>query len=360
MVPACPHFGQCGGCLFQELAYEDQLLLKKEMVNDALQGVVTVQSVQPSRPYRYRNRMDFVAAFGKCGLRRQGSFRSVVDITACHIMQESSEALFRSIRPLVLETEGYDYIRHNGYLRYVVVREARFTGQVMMNFVTAARENRLRPLIDSIADSAHSISIIFNSGLADVSFGEEFDTVKNGFIEESFDGIRYRITPNSFFQSNSEVALAMYRRIREEAEGKVLDLCAGVGSISLFVAGKAESVTGVEMNQEAVDAASANKQANLIENAEFICTDVKDFLKNSGPGYDTIILDPPRNGMLPAVMDQVNKLKARKIIYMSCSPASFRDDVAALGNYKIESLESYDMFPQTPHVELLCNLKRIT
>jgi tRNA (uracil-5-)-methyltransferase len=341
------------------VAYEDQLLLKKELVNDALQGIAAVERVHPSVPYRYRNRMDFVTAFGKCGLRRAGSFRSVIDITGCHIMQEKSETLFRNIRPLVLETEGYDYIRHIGYLRYVVIRETRYTGQVMMNFITAARENRLRPVIETIADAAHSISVIYNNGLADVSYGEAYDTVKGGFIEESFDGILYRITPNSFFQSNSEVALIMYRRIREEAEGRVLDLCAGVGSISLFIAEKTEKVTGIEMNGEAVEAANINKQANLIENAEFICADVKDFLKNSGNGYDTIVMDPPRTGMQPAVMENAGRLMARKIVYMSCSPSSFREDVSALGNYAIESVEAYDMFPQTPHVELLGVLKRI-
>jgi tRNA (uracil-5-)-methyltransferase len=345
--------------MFQDMAYEEQLLLKKEMVNDTLQGIAAVEGVQPSGPYRYRNRMDFVAAFGKVGLRRAGSFRSVVDITGCRIMQEKSEALFRNIRPLVLETEGYDYIRHDGYLRYVVLREARYTGQVMMNFVTAVRENRLRPVIETIVDAAHSISIVYNSGLADVSYGEAYETVKGGFIEESFDGILYRITPNSFFQSNSEVALMMYRRIREEAEGRVLDLCAGVGSISLFIAEKAAQVTGVEMNGEAVEAANINAQTNLIENAEFICADVKDFLKNSGAGYDTIVMDPPRTGMQPAIMKNIDRLMARKIVYMSCSPASFRDDVSALGNYAIESVEAYDMFPQTPHVELLGVLKRI-
>jgi len=334
------------------MAYQNQLLLKKEMVNDVLAGP-GVAYVHPSSPYRYRNRMDFVTAFGKCGLRRAGSYRSVVDVAVCHIMQEKSCGVYQKIRPSVIEAEGYDYIHHSGYLRHVVIRQARYTGQVMLNFVTADRENRLRSVIESIADDVHSISFLYNDGLADVSFGAAYETIGKGHIEESFDGIRYRITPNSFFQSNAETALEIYRRIRGEAEGRVLDLCAGVGCISLFIAGAAEHVTGVEVSHEAADAADMNRRENRIENVDFICSDVKEFLGGSSVDYDTIVLDPPRSGMPPGVMEHIDRGSAQKIIYMSCNPASFRDDVAALGNYSIDSLEAYDMFPQTPHVELL-------
>jgi tRNA (uracil-5-)-methyltransferase len=328
------------------------------MVNDVLAGTAEVENVQASIPYRYRSRMDLVTAFGKSGLRRAGSYRTVVDVTSCRIMQEKSDRLYGTIRPRVLEAEGYDYINHEGYLRYIVIREAMYTGQVMVNFVTASRENRMNEVIEAIGDDAHSISLLHNNGLADLSSGEVFDTVKNGFIEETFEDIRYRITPNSFFQSNADAALRIYRRIREETFGKVLDLCAGVGCISLFVAGIAEHVTGVEINREAVDAACINMQANRIERVEFVCSDARAFLAAADGPYDTIIMDPPRSGMLPVVMDQVDRLKAQKVIYMSCNPASFRDDIASLRNYTIESLEAHDMFPQTPHVELLCILRR--
>ena len=216
--------------------------------------------VAPSDPYRYRSRMDMVTAFGRFGLRRGGSFRVVVDLSGCRIMQEKSDALFQKMRPFVEAVEGYDYLRHQGYLRYAVLRQARFTGQVMVNFVVAERENRLSALLSAIAGDADSVSLIHNGGLADLSYGEIMETVKGGYIEETFDGIRYRITPNSFFQSNAEIALEMYRRIRDEARGRVLDLCAGVGSISLFIAGTVERVTGVEMNREAVETARAERR----------------------------------------------------------------------------------------------------
>lgn len=357
-TPPCPHFGECGGCLFQDIPYEGQLALKRRMVNDTLGNLASVDRVVPSDPYRYRSRMDLVTAFGKFGLRRGGSYRVVADLSGCRIMQEKSDALFQKMRPLVAAVEGYDYLRHQGYLRYAVLRQARFTGEVMANLVVAERENRLEGLLASIAGDADSISLIYNGGLADLSYGEIMETVKGGHIEETFDGIRYRITPNSFFQSNAAIALEMYRRIRGEARGRVLDLCAGVGSISLFIAGAAERVTGVEMNGEAVATARVNAEINGIGNAEFIASDVKEYLSAGPDGYDTVVLDPPRSGMQKKVMEQIDRMTAGTIVYMSCNPKTFRDDAAALQNYRLESVEAFDMFPQTPHVELLGIMRR--
>ncbi len=355
-APACPHFGSCGGCLFQDMAYGDQLLMKKQMVNDTLQGIAAINSVRPSVPYRYRSRMDMVTAFGCIGLRRRGSFRFVVNVTGCSIMQEKSDSLYRKVRPHLEAVEGYDYLRHKGYLRYAVLREARFTGQVMLNFVVAEKENRLTAVIDQVIGDADSVSILHHGGLADLSFGDIMETAKGGYIEEDFDGIRYRITPNSFFQSNAGIALQMYQKIREHARGSVLDLCAGVGSISLFIAGTADRVTGVELNPEAVETARANREINGINNVEFVCTDAAAFLKTAGD-YETIVMDPPRAGMQKGVMETIDRMGAGTIVYMSCNPKTFRDDVAILRNYAVESVEAFDMFPQTPHVELLAVLK---
>lgn len=355
--PRCPHFGDCGGCSFQDIAYDDQLLVKRDLVNQALEGLTAVDEVHPSPPYGYRNRMDMVTAFGKFGLRRGGSFRVVVDLQECPLMQEKSERLFRSLGPAVRSVESYDYLRHEGYLRYVVFREARHTGQVMVNFVTAAAENRLGEVIDAMAGEADSISLIHSGGLADLSYGDTYDTIRTGFIEETLDSIRYRITPNSFFQSNSAVTLAVYRRIREEVRGRVLDLCAGIGGISLFVAGAADQVTGVESNGEAVEAAQVNRGINGIENADFILSGAREYLSRCTGGFDTIVLDPPRTGMQRHAMESLDLIGAEKIVYMSCNPATFREDVAHLKHYRVESLEAYDMFPQTPHVELLSVLR---
>ncbi|MCP4133913.1 MAG: 23S rRNA (uracil(1939)-C(5))-methyltransferase RlmD [bacterium] len=360
VTPQCKHFEKCGGCMFQDLSYENQLLLKKEYLNTLFEGVTEIEEVYPSSPFQYRNRMDMVTAFGKFGLREAGSYKFVVDIESCAIMQEKAGSLFTKLGPLVKEIEGYNYLNHEGYLRYVIFRQAFFSKELMVNFVIADRENRLGPVIAAIEDEVDSISLLFNDGLADTSFGEVSETIKKGYIEESFDDTKYKITPNSFFQSNSDIARIMYREIRKETEGRTLDLYSGVGSISLFVADKAESVTGVEFVAEAVETANENKKINGVANVDFVCEDSRIFLRDMEeyiPGYyDTLILDPPRSGINPRMLKYLNMMAPKKIVYMSCNPAAFRSDLDGLEGYTLERFEAYDMFPQTPHVEALAVL----
>lgn len=357
-VPDCAYFGECGGCMFQNVPYENQLLLKKEYVNSIFEGVAETDDVFPSTPYMYRNRMDLVTAFGKKGLRRQGSYRHVVDIQSCSIMQERSNGLYGTLRGLLEKIEDYDYLRHAGYLRYIVMRQARFTGEVMANFVVSVPENRFGFALLDILDEVDSSSILLSDGLADLSIAPVFQTLKRGFITERFDGIEYMITPNSFFQSNSEVALKMYREILANVSGNTLDLYSGVGSISLFAASAAERVTGVEISAESVEIAERNREHNEIENVSFVCRDAAEFVKEHGGEFDTLILDPPRSGMNPKMIEHILGMNPGRIIYMSCNPVTCRDDIHLLRDYKIDSFRAYDMFPQTPHVETLAVLSR--
>lgn len=360
VTPPCQHFPTCGGCMFEDLAYENQLNLKKDYINKLMDGIVSVDSVYAENPLKYRNRMDLVTAFGKSGLREAGSFKYVVDVESCEIMQDKANNIFKKIKVLLKnhEIQDYNYLNHEGYLRYVIIRQAYFTKQLMVNFVIAKKDNRLQKVIDEIIDEVDSISLILSDGLGDVSFGEVIEDIKGGFIEENFEGISYRITPNSFFQSNSVVAVAMYKKIKEHVTGRVLDLYSGVGSITLFVADKAETVVGVETIQEAVDNANVNKQVNKIENVEFICEDAFKYVKEHGGEFDTLIIDPPRMGMNPKMVKYVNEMKPPKIVYMSCNPATFKENLEDLVDYEITSFEAFDMFPQTPHLESLAILER--
>jgi 23S rRNA (uracil-5-)-methyltransferase RumA len=355
--PLCRYFGQCGGCMFQHIPYENQLLLKKEYVNTVFEGIASVNEVAPSEPFAYRSRMDMVCAFGMKGLRKAGSYRHVVDIETCAIMQESSDQIYRRARGFLKDVEDYNYLKHEGYLRYIVLRQARFTGELMINFVVSESVNRFGNLLDELTAEADSSSLIVSDGLADLSFGRIFQTLKKGYITENFDGIYYMITPNSFFQSNSDIALKMYRRIRSYTSGRALDLYSGVGSISLFVSPAAESVTGIEAVQEAVEVARKNADANEMKNINFICADTLDYIKENPCGFDTLILDPPRSGMHPKMLRHINAMKPERIIYMSCNPVTCRDDIKMLQHYRVEFIEAYDMFPQTPHVETLTLLK---
>jgi tRNA (uracil-5-)-methyltransferase len=357
-TPPCAHFGECGGCLFQDMRYADQLLLKRAWLRGVLEGVCDVGDVGGSEPLSYRNRMDMVCAFGVSGLRVRGSHRRVADVRSCGIMQERMRRAFADLKPLVAAVEGYDYLQHSGYLRYVVLRQARFTNELMVNFVIATRDDRLGELSEAACGMADSVSLILSDGLADLSYGEVYAVKKRGFIQERFDGLRFQIAPNSFFQSNSQIALEMYREIRAHVKGRVLDLYSGVGSISLFVAGAAERVTGVELSPEGDATARINAELNAVTNADFVCADVLDYLKEGGAPFDTLVLDPPRSGMHPKVVKLVRARAPERIVYMSCNPVTFRDDVKALEDYRIEYFRAWDMFPQTPHVETLAVLAR--
>lgn len=356
--PACRHFGKCGGCMFQNISYGNQLLLKKEYVNHIFEGVLAVDKVYPSSPYEYRNRMDYVCAFGKTGLRERGFYKFVVDIESCPLLQKNSLDLYETMRPLIKSVEGYDYLKHDGYLRYVTLRQSKFTGETMVNFVVSQKENRLADIIKSIHEKAGSISILYNNGLADSNFGSIFMEIKKGYITEDFDGVKFMITPNSFFQSNSSAALDMYRKIKSEVSGNVLDLYCGVGSITLYCADKAENILGVEISDEAVIAAEKNRDINSIKNADFTCSDSYDFLKSIDLKFSTLILDPPRSGLNPKMIKYINDINPEKIIYMSCNPPVFKTEIGMFENYRIDEFLAFDMFPQTPHLETLAVMRK--
>lgn len=339
--------------MFQNMKYEDQLALKRDYINQMFEGVACVEKIHESQPFGYRTRMDFVCAFGKIGLRERGSFKFVVDIKSCPIQPERADKFFSDIRIPLAEIEGYDYLKHSGYLRYIILRQAGTTGMLMANLVVSRRENNIGSLLEQMAESADSVSLIACESLADVSFGEEFACVKGGFIEENFDGIKFRITPNSFFQSNSAMALIVYRKIKEMCRGRVLDLYSGVGSISLFAAQAADSVTGVELAHEAVSTAMINREINSSGNVDFVCADSLDYLKSVDSRVDTLILDPPRSGMHPKMLKEISRVSPGRIIYMSCNPGVFRNELEAFEGYDLVSLEAFDMFPQTPHAETL-------
>jgi 23S rRNA (uracil-5-)-methyltransferase RumA len=358
-TPSCEHFGECGGCLFQDIAYTHQQSLKLEYLNTLFAGMIHIDEIVPSSPYAYRNRMDYVTAFGKIGLRKAGRYRHVVDVTSCALLQHKSSALFQTLRPAVSHIEDYDYLKHEGYLRYIVLRQGFFTGETMVNFITASAEDRISAHIADIIAEAHSASIIANDSLADISFGTEFKALKQGNIFEEFDGIRYRITPNSFFQSNSHVARELYRSIKSRISGqRVLDLFSGAGTISLYIADAVEHVTGVELSRESVMSAEENKRLNAICNADFICADATQFVLERAMDFDTIIIDPPRGGLHPKLVRHLAEHAPKDIIYVSCNPPLLRQDLEVLAGFSCESITAFDMFPQTPHVELMAILCR--
>lgn len=359
ITPPCIYAGTCGGCALQHFDYTTQRAIKKEYCNALLNNVACVDTVEPSMALGYRNRMDYVTAFGKVGLRRRGSFKHVVDLDDCLLLQDKSRQVFAAVRQKLTGVEDYDYCIHKGYLRYVVLRQGFTTGQVMANFVVAREENNLEAVIGAIYDAVDSISLILSDGLADVSYGKVCVDIKRGYIEESLDAITYKITPNSFFQANTCMTQIMYREIAKNVYGNVLDMYCGVGSISLFVASQVESVTGVEMQNEAIHIANENATINGITNVRFVCGDALGYLNESGMDYDVVIVDPPRTGLGPKVVNKLLQADIPRIVYMSCNPVTFAQDAMMLCTaYTLQWCNAYDMFPQTPHLELLAVFDR--
>lgn len=382
--PSCPHFGICGGCVYQMLPYEEQLALKAKQVKnllDPVAGEYAFLGIKGSpKALEYRNKMEF--SFGdevkggelKLGLHKRGSFYDIVDVSECTLVHPD----FRKILICVLkfcrklELPYYHKMSHAGYLRHLLVRRAEKTGEILMNLVTTSqmeidlaplKEQLLAlPLEGSFAGILHSI----NDGLADVVRSEKTNVLygQEYFYEELL-GLRFKISTYSFFQTNSLGAEVLYSQAREfigEGSRKVVfDLYSGTGTIAQLMAPAAEKVIGVEIIEEAVEAARENAAGNGLTNCEFIAGDVLKVLDTIEEKPEYIILDPPRDGIHPKALQKIIAYGVERMVYISCKPTSLARNLEALtaGGYQVEKVVCVDMFPQTANVETVALLKKV-
>ncbi len=380
---ACAHFGICGGCVYQSLPYEEQLKLKAEQVKallDPVAGEYEFLGIKGSpKALEYRNKMEF--SFGDevkggelmLGLHKRGSFYDIVDVSECSLVHPDFRKILICVRDYCREQKlpYYHKMSHQGYLRHLLVRRAEKTGEILVNLVTTSqmdvaletlKERLLQlPLAGSFAGILHSI----NDGLADVVrsektevlFGEEF------FYEELL-GLRFKISTYSFFQTNSLGAEVLYSQAREFIgmgnRKVVFDLYSGTGTIAQLMAPAAEKVIGVEIIEEAVEAAKENAAGNGLTNCEFIAGDVLKVLDSIEEKPDYIILDPPRDGIHPKALQKIIAYGVEHMVYISCKPTSLARDLEALtaGGYRVEKVMCVDMFPQTANVETVCLLMK--
>lgn len=362
--PFCSHFGSCGGCRFQDIPYMEQVREKERILEETLDVGIKVNPAP--NPYRYRNRMDFVCSFGKSGLRRKGTFREVVELQECHLLSERSEKVFLKARDVVRKKgiPDYDYLEQEGYLRYIVIREAQNTGEIMLIFVTKNKKPLIEKAVKELEPVKDITSIVWsvNPTLSDTSFGDVEKTWKSPTITEKLGSISLKFGPNSFFQNNSAVSESLYSEIRKHVKGKTLDLYCGVGSIALFVADRAIRVMGVDSVGESIDFAKSNADKNKTKNAVFVQEEARKFLftcRENGELFDTVICDPPREGLGPRVIKHLKKLSPKRIIMVSCNPKTLAQDLLnLLDSYEITQKKAFDMFPQTPHVEVMMVLER--
>ncbi len=400
--PVCAHFGICGGCLWQDLDYAQQLVWKHHHVTECLGDLVEalpmpVGEVTPSPMlYGYRNKMEFTfsahrwlssdevartdVAYDRSfalGLHVRGRFDRVFDVHDCRLESAEAMAVVDMVRRGARESglPPYDIRTHQGVWRFVVVREAKKTGQRLVHLITAdgpgtdrAVEHLARMLEThgpSLTTFVHSV----NRTRAQVAQGENPRVLwGSGAIEEHVGALRFRISAHSFFQTNTLGAEKLYEAVRESAgltgTETVWDLYCGTGSIALSLAGQARKVTGFELVEEAVADAYRNAALNGVENCRFFAGDLKDVIRHTprdllGGPPDVIITDPPRSGMHPKVIQAILELAPRRVVAVSCNPSTLARDLTALAQaYTVSSVRPFDLFPHTPHIECVVRLDR--
>ncbi len=397
LEPFCEHFGVCGGCRWQPLPYSMQLEAKRQQVEDQLVriGHLDVPEIRPTLPslrtQYYRNKLEFSASSKRWLLKgedpdsvsEQGRmglgfhvgkfFDKVLDIRQCYLQPEPSNSIRLFIKQFCVEN-GYEFynIRENqGFFRNVFIRTTE-KGSVMLIVCFAFEdEARRKALLDAVGARFPQISslwYVINEKLND-SIGDQSPVLYKGedAIYEEMEGLRFKIGPKSFYQTNSLQAYRLYSVAREFAaltgQEVVYDLYTGTGTIAQFVSRQAAKVVGIEYVPEAIEDAWSNARANGIGNCTFFAGDMKDVLnekfiaRNGKP--DVIILDPPRAGIHPDVAQVILKAAPQRMVYVSCNPASQARDLAILcRDYVITAVQPVDMFPHTMHVENVVALQR--
>ena len=395
LKPFCPHFGICGGCKWQPLPYDMQLEAKRQQVYDQLVriGHLEVPEIRPTLPSElteyYRNKLEFTASDkrwlykdedlesipiedrGGLGFHVGKLFDKVLDIKDCHLQRDPSNAIRLFIKRFCVEN-GYEFfnIRDNhGFIRNMFVRTAE-NGDVMLIMCfyedDVAKRTALLDAVSAAFPEITSLYYVINRKLNDSISDQECILYKGeDSIYEEMEGLRFKIGPKSFYQTNTRQAHRLYSVAREFADLKgnevVYDLYTGTGTIAQFVSSKASKVIGIEYVPEAIEDAATNAANNGITNCEFFAGDMKDVLSPafiSRHGHpDVIILDPPRAGIHPDVAKVILEAEPERMVYVSCNPASQARDLAIFSEkYTITAVQPVDMFPHTQHVENVCAL----
>lgn len=404
----CIHSGICGGCTYQSLPYKEQLSLKANQVKQLIDEVIVPENEgyeflgikESPKQMGYRNKMEF--SFGdECkdgalalGMHKRGSFYDIVNVPECQIVDEDFRKVLLTTLTYFKEREisYYHKLRHTGYLRHLLVRKGTKTGEILVDLVTASWEDAGTSEGESVsADKSGQFEETLLNGwkeaLLEIDYTGKMtgilhtrnnsvaDTIKNegtdvlfgqDFFYEELLGLRFKITPFSFFQTNSLGAEVLYETAREFigdalGEGKVVfDLYSGTGTIAQMLSPVAKKVIGVEIVEEAVEAAKENAALNGLHNCEFIAGDVLKVLDEIEEKPDYIVLDPPRDGIHPKALEKIIRYGVEQMVYISCKPTSLVRDLEVLQarGYEVKKVEGVDMFPGTVHVETVALLVR--
>lgn len=380
---ACKHFGICGGCRYQNLSYEQQLDLKKRQVEELIEknGLsFDIENIYGSPITEgYRNKMEFT--FGDeekdgplaLGMHKKNSFYDIVTLDDCRIVDPDFNVLLQAILKYFKE-KGETYfhkIRHEGFLRHLVMRRSVKTGDILINLVTTTQsrldESEFVNMILSQKIDGKVVGILhtLNDNLADVVQSDETKTLYGqDYFYEYLYNMRFKISPFSFFQTNTLGAEVLYDKVREyvgETKDKLIyDLYTGTGTIAQMLASVASKVVGVEIVEEAVEAAKKNAVDNHLDNCEFIAGDVLKVVDNLTKKPDILVLDPPRDGIHPKALTKIINFNVDEMVYVSCKPTSLMRDLLVFreAGYEVKRCCLVDMFPGTVHVETVVLLSK--
>ena len=391
----CEHFADCGGCTFQNLEYEQQVAAKALQMKDVFRRIggfkdVACDSiVKCDEIFHYRNKMEFTFSNQEyvpesekerepskfaLGLHAPGRWDKILNINECHIQTKIANEILTTIKELTKDLEPYNIREHTGFLRNVIIRVAANTDEIMVNIVTSRDDpDLLSPVSNALINQFPNITSIVNNittRKAGVSMGEH-QIVLHGkeYIIEKLGDYEFMISADSFFQTNTKQAEKLYAIILEESQltGSeiVYDLFCGTGSISLFLSKHAKMVYGFELVTSAVQDAMQNAIHNKVKNAWFFGGNLENLFRENSEAKelelpDVVVVDPPRAGLHTKTIKDILEKSPKRIVYVSCNPASQARDVALLCNerYKLVKLRPVDMFPHTPHVENVASLIR--
>jgi len=394
ITPFCPHFGVCGGCKWQHMSYEAQLKFKQQYVDNALSRIGKIETssmeeILPSEQTQYyRNKLEYTfsnkrwltnrdeevapESMNALGFHVPGRFDKILDIDHCFLQQDPSNAIRNAVGSFAKENgiSFYDLREHEGALRNLIIRTSS-TGETMVIVVFAyPEEGQVELVMHHIATlfpEITSLLYIINQKRNDTIFDQEVLVYKGrDYIYEEMEGLKFKVGPKSFYQTNSRQAYELYKVTREFANLKgdelVYDLYTGAGTIANFVAKSAREVVGVEYVPSAIEDAKINSEINGVYNTKFYAGDMKDVLTADFVAVhgkpDVIITDPPRAGMHADVVARILEMEAPKVVYVSCNAATQARDLELLSaKYTVERIKPVDMFPQTQHVENVVLLK---
>lgn len=372
VTPECPHAGSCGGCSWQHVAYGRQLKEKVAMIDAAFRAAEVPLSVGRAVPaaelFHHRNRMDYVfGPKGELGLKEPGRWDKHLDLATCLMLSADGFEAVKRVRDWVKTTSHrpWDNRRHQGFLRYLVVREGKFSGERLATLVTAAGElENEKGLVEALDPLCTSIVHGVNAKITDVSVAETLRPLKGeALLREKIGGVSYRIHPNAFFQTNSRMAAALLDEVKAMVKAaphaKLLDLYCGGGFFSLGLAKDVESAMGVELDAAAIEEAERTAEENGIANVRYLA-EAAEKLSWEAEAPDVVIVDPPRSGLHPAVRRTLMEKLPARIVYVSCNFRTLATDLKELCRaYRAEPAVAVDLFPHTPHIETVVHLSRV-